>query len=115
MTKNVMSLTRSGLLDWLVQRFSSVIMAAYVILLIGFILSHPQLSYADWKGLFANPVMRIFSFLVLLNIVAHAWVGMWTVFTDYIKPVPLRLFLEVAMVLVLLAYLVWGVEMMWGL
>ena len=36
--------------------------------------------------------MKIFSLAALVSICAHAWIGMWTLSTDYLKPVVLRFF-----------------------
>jgi succinate dehydrogenase / fumarate reductase membrane anchor subunit len=112
---NVTSLTRNGLRDWLVQRVSAVILAAYTVFLLGFIIFHPGLDFYTWQLLFANNWMRIFSLLALLSLVGHAWVGMWTIVTDYIKQAGLRLVVQVAIILALIVYLFWGIEILWGI
>lgn len=113
MMQTATGLTSSGLRDWVVQRISAVILAAYFIFFLFYFPCHPHLTYPDWQALFAHPVMRIFTFLALLALVAHAWVGMWTIFTDYIKATGLRLILQVLMVLALLGYLAWGIGLLW--
>ncbi|HVV68622.1 MAG TPA: succinate dehydrogenase, hydrophobic membrane anchor protein [Gammaproteobacteria bacterium] len=114
MVGSVTSLTRSGLRDWLIQRITAVILALYTLFLLAFILCHHALTYADWQALFANGFMRIFTFLALLSVVYHTWVGIWTVFTDYIKCSSLRLILQAIVVIALLGYLVWGISTVWG-
>lgn len=114
MVGSVTSLTRSGLRDWLIQRITAVVLALYALFLLAFILCHQVLTYADWQALFANGFMRVFTFLALLSVVYHTWVGLWTVLTDYIKCSSLRLTLQVIVVIVLLGYLVWGVSSVWG-
>lgn len=113
MIQSVMGLTGNGLKDWFVQRVSAVIIGLYVIFLAGYILSHSLLDYVTWQGLFAHPFMRFFTFLTLLSVVVHAWIGIWTVLTDYVKVVWLRLSLEVLMALALLFYLIWGIQILW--
>jgi succinate dehydrogenase / fumarate reductase membrane anchor subunit len=122
MVTAVTSFGRSGLYDWLIQRVSAVIMAAYVFFLVGFILCTPEMSYQLWSELYGHMAMRIFSLLTLISVTAHAWIGLWSVVTDYItsrlmgaKAMPLRLFLQVLMGLVVVVYVVWGVEILWGL
>jgi len=110
---NVTSLTGLGLRDWLVQRVSAVILAAYILFLIGFILLNAPLQFNDWQNLFANSWMRIFSILALLSLVMHAWVGMWTIATDYLKITWMRLIFQVAMIVALFAYLAWGVAILY--
>ena len=122
MVTAVTSFGRSGLYDWLIQRVSAVIMAAYVFFLTGFILCTPEMTYQVWSDLYSCMAMRIFSLLTLISIAAHAWIGLWSVLTDYItgrmmgaKAMPLRLVTQVLMGLVTVTYVVWGVEILWGL
>lgn len=115
MVGSITSLTNNGLRDWLIQRVSAIILAAYVIFLISFLLSTSNLSFEQWHGLFQHTGMRVFSFMALLALVLHAWIGMWTVFTDYINGTALRLVLEVATFLALLGFLLWGLIILWGI
>jgi len=115
MVNSATSLTSSGLRDWLVQRITAVIIGAYGIFLLIFMLLHWHLHYAEWHALFAHPLMRLFSVLALLSIAAHAWVGMWTIFTDYVKATFIRLILQTVMVIALFGYIVWGIDILWGL
>lgn len=112
---NALSLTGEGLRDWLVQRISSVVVAAYFLFLMGFILMHPKLEFWMWQTLFVNPCMRIFTVLFLLSLVLHAWVGVWTVATDYLKVAWFRLIFEVAVILALIGYFIWGVSILWSI
>ncbi|HCE7778418.1 TPA: succinate dehydrogenase, hydrophobic membrane anchor protein, partial [Pseudomonas aeruginosa] len=66
MVTNVTNFSRSGLYDWMAQRVSAVVLAAYVIFLLGYLIAHPNISYADWHGLFSQGWMRIFSLLTLV-------------------------------------------------
>jgi succinate dehydrogenase / fumarate reductase membrane anchor subunit len=114
MVKSVTSLTRNGLRDWLFQRVSAILIAAYIIFLVGFILCHPNLNYASWLGLFHNNFMRLATLLVLIAILLHAYIGMWTIFTDYLKNTMVRLIAEIIVFICLLAFVIWGVMILWG-
>ena len=89
MVTNVTNFSRSGLYDWMAQRVSAVVLAAYVLFLLGYIVLNPGMGYAEWHGLFSNNAMRIFSLLTLVALGVHAWVGMWTISTDYLTPTAL--------------------------
>ena len=115
MVTNVTSLTGNGLKDWLIQRVTAVYLAVYTLFLIGFILNHPQLSYEQWVGLFNSPIMKLASILSLLAILFHAWIGLWTVTTDYIKPTGLRIIIQMAILGILLLLFIWGIMILWGL
>jgi succinate dehydrogenase / fumarate reductase membrane anchor subunit len=114
MLDNATSLSRSGLRDWLIQRVTAVVMAVYCVVLIAYVLSVDHLSYQFWHDLYHHTSIRVLSFLVVLSIVLHAWIGFWTVTTDYVKLFFLRLFLQMAVFLGLIALLAWGVVILWS-
>lgn len=122
MVTAITSFGRSGLYDWLIQRISAVVLAAYTIFITGFIIATPDMSFDIWQSLFDQLPMRIFTLATLLSIAAHAWIGLWAVLTDYIttrmmgaKATILRLLAQMGLGVVTLTYLVWGVEILWGL
>jgi succinate dehydrogenase / fumarate reductase membrane anchor subunit len=112
---NVMSLTGNGLRDWIMQRISAVILGLYTLFLLSYILSHSNLQFADWQRLFTYPSMRVFSILALISLLLHAWVGMWTVVTDYIKFAWLSLIVQSAIIIILFIYLIWGIQILWSI
>lgn len=64
--------------------------------------------------------MRIFNTAALLSVVAHAWIGIWVVLTDYVttrllgsKGTALRLTLEILAIGVLITYTLWGLAIVW--
>ena len=63
------SYTRSGVADWLAQRVSAYILAAYFVVIVGYLLCNPGLEYAQWKGFMSCTAMQIFSLLALLALV----------------------------------------------
>lgn len=114
MVDNILSLSTRGLRDWLLQRITAVLLALYSFFLIGFIILHPQLQYDEWQMLFSYNSIKVFSFLVLFCILLHAWIGMWTVFTDYVKSSTVRLLLQVAIAILFFWCLVYGAVVLWG-
>lgn len=111
---NVTSLTQNGLRDWLLQRITSVVLALYTFMILGFLIfSHP-VTFDSWHQYFTNPFIKIFTILTVLSVVIHAWIGIWTVLTDYVKPFVVRIFLEAAILVVLAGYLAWGLLIVWG-
>ena len=121
MVSSVTSLGRSGLSDWLVQRVSALVMTAYIFFMVGYFVINPSPSFEQWQALHGSLAMRIFSLLTILSIAAHAWIGMWCVLTDYItvrligpKATPIRMFLQLAMIALILFYVVWAIDILWG-
>lgn len=96
-----------GFYDWIAQRVSAVLIGGYAVFIFAFILMNQPMQFSVWHDLFSHLMMKIATFLTLLAVLWHAWIGLWTVLTDYIKCNALRLLLEIALILVLLSYFVW--------
>ncbi len=122
MVNPVTTLGRNGIQDWLIQRLSAVVLLAYFLFLTVFFLTHPAPSFTEWQGLFHAPWMRFFSTLALLSLALHAWIGLWSVTTDYLtertlghRATVLRLSVQFGIALLLLAYLGLGLSTLWGI
>ena len=121
MVSSATNLGRSGLSDWLVQRFTAVILGAYMLCILGSMLLTPDMDYAHFTTLLASNLMRMFSLITLLALCAHAWIGMWTVATDYLTELQLgaratfiRLLFQAGCALLTAVYLLWGAQIFWG-
>ena len=103
-----------GLRDWLVQRITAVIMGGYTLVaLLWVVLAHP-VDRHEWAALLHERPVRIATFLFVLALCWHAWIGLRDIFMDYIQPVGLRLTLQVGVILTLLAEVLWSAEILWG-
>lgn len=114
MVTNVTSLTGNGLKDWLIQRTTALYFAAYSLFVLAFFLTHPELTFTQWHDLLINPLFRIASILALFALSLHAWVGIWTVTTDYMKCTIVRLSVQMLVALWLGGQFVWGLMIVWG-
>lgn len=103
-----------GVQDWLVQRISALILAGYLFFLLAYCLAHRGLSFEQWHHLFTLPSMRIITSFVILSLVWHAWIGMWTVITDYLKCSVVRFSAQIIIIFVLLGCLIWGLRIVWS-
>ena len=103
-----------GLRDWLVQRVTATVMALYCISLAAFLLLQPHPGYDAWIGLFSGQPMRTFTLLFLLCLFYHAWIGIRDIVMDYVKPASVRLVIHVLVILALLLYAIWSVQILWG-
>jgi succinate dehydrogenase / fumarate reductase membrane anchor subunit len=114
MVTSVTNATRNGLSDWLVQRVSALIIGAYAVFLVLFFFTHCPMTYAVWKELFSCLWFKVASTVVLFSLLVHAWIGLWTVLTDYVKLVSLRVILEVALIVYLLVLAIIGCWIFWS-
>ncbi len=122
MVTSVTSFGRSGLYDWLIQRVGGAAMAAYTIFIVAYLLLNPDLTFDQWKSLYSQLWMRVFTLVTLLSFISHAWIGLWAVLTDYLtirligeKATFLRIFAQMMLGSVAVTYLVWGIEIIWGI
>lgn len=104
-----------GLRDWLSQRITAALMALYTAVLVVQLLFGPPLGYDRWAAIFAPQWMRFATFVVIVALAWHAWVGMRDVLMDYVKPVWLRLTLQVATLVWLVGCAGWAVQVLWRL
>jgi len=114
MVASVTNYGRSGVHDHLIQRLSAIIIAAYTLFLFGFVVLNPDLQYQQWHDLFASTWVKVFSLASLISICAHAWVGLWTVATDYMKGAVVRLSFLSFLGAALFTYMIWGIQILWS-
>lgn len=115
MVTNVTSLSGNGLRDWILQRLSALILAVYVFIVLGYFICKSPMTYDLWVHFFNCSVVRVSSLLFLLALVIHAWIGVWTITTDYLKCACIRVPVQLAFVIMLVTCLIWGVDIFWGM
>jgi succinate dehydrogenase / fumarate reductase membrane anchor subunit len=103
-----------GLRDWLMQRITAVAVAIYLGLLLGILLFTPGMDLAGWQALLASQPFKLATFVALISVFLHSWVGMRDIIMDYIRPTAVRLALEVAVIGALLLYTGWAIQILWG-
>jgi succinate dehydrogenase / fumarate reductase membrane anchor subunit len=114
MVKRIVVGAHYGLRDWLVQRVSAAIMVLYTLLFLVILVTSPPRHYAAWKALFAGQAMKLATFVFLVSLFLHAWVGMRDILMDYVKPTGWRLSLQVLVILALVAYAGWSLQILWS-
>jgi len=104
-----------GLRDWLSQRITAVLMVLFTLALLIQVLMPGPLDYARWSGIFAAQWMKVLTFVVIVALAWHAWVGVRDIWMDYVKPVGVRLALQVFTMVWLVACAGWAVQVLWRL
>jgi len=102
-----------GLRDWLAQRVTAVVMAVYTVILGTWVIVDAPATFQAWKGMFSTGWMKIATLLFVISLLLHAWVGVRDIVMDYVKPAWLRLCLYVVVILVLMTYAGWSVQILW--
>lgn len=114
MVAKISSFGKNGVHDFVLLRATAIILTLYTIYIIGFAAFGPDITYASWTSFFGSTGTKVFTMLALASILIHAWIGMWQVLTDYIKPHFLRALMQLAIVSLLFVYLFAGFFVLWG-
>ncbi|MDR5734833.1 succinate dehydrogenase, hydrophobic membrane anchor protein [Caballeronia sp. LZ025] len=102
-----------GLGEWLAQRITAIVAAVYTLVLLVLFFGARNFSYEGWASIFAMQWMKLATFVALLSLFYHAYVGMRDIWMDYVKPVGLRLFLTVLTVLWLIGCAGYAAQILW--
>ncbi|HET9339577.1 MAG TPA: succinate dehydrogenase, hydrophobic membrane anchor protein [Casimicrobiaceae bacterium] len=103
-----------GLRDWLAQRITALAMIAWTLVFLGALLWNGGFDHESWKALWASRTFRLLTFVFVVALLWHAWVGVRNISMDYLKPAGLRLAFQSVVVVVLVAYLGWTIQVLWG-
>lgn len=103
-----------GLFDWMAQRATAIVMAIYTVILLVLLFTGSRFNYDGWAGLFAQQWFKLATFVVIVCLLYHAWVGMRNIWMDYFaKSVVLRLVLQLATILWLIGCAGWAAQILW--
>ena len=114
--------SRSGIADFVLQRLTAMYLTIYTFIILGFFLTAGSLDHETFLAFFGSLSVKVLSSFALLAILCHAWVGIWTIMTDYMRPNHfgveraldfLRPYVLVFFIAAMIAYLVWGLTLIW--
>jgi succinate dehydrogenase / fumarate reductase membrane anchor subunit len=104
-----------GVRDWMVQRFTAVVMALFTLAVIVQLLMPGAIDYYKWSAIFSRQWMKVLTFVTILALLWHVWVGMRDIWMDYVKPVGVRLALDVLTIAWLVGCAGWAIQVLWRL
>jgi len=104
-----------GLRDWLAQRITAIVMAVYTVIVVFSVFGGAASSVAAWRQFMGGGLIRFATFLFVVSLCYHAWIGVRDIWMDYIKPTPIRVTMHVLTLLALLGYAGWAVQIIWRL
>jgi succinate dehydrogenase / fumarate reductase membrane anchor subunit len=104
-----------GLRDWLAQRITAVVMALFTVVVLAGVMAGAGSSLAAWRAFIGQPLVQFLTFIFILSLCFHVWIGVRDIWMDYVKPVGLRLTLHVITLLALIGYAGWAVQIIWRL
>jgi succinate dehydrogenase / fumarate reductase membrane anchor subunit len=104
-----------GLRDWLSQRLTAALMALFTIAIVVQVLLPGEMGYDKWAGIFAHQWMKVLTFVVILALIQHVWVGVRDVLMDYVTAMGARLALQAATIVWLVGCAGWAIQVLWRL
>lgn len=115
-SKRVVVGAHYGLRDWLSQRVTAALMALFTIaVLVQVLFTSGPIGYDKWAGIFSAQWMKFITFALFVALAWHVWVGVRDIFMDYIKPVGVRLVLQVFTIVWLVGCTGWATQVLWRL
>jgi succinate dehydrogenase / fumarate reductase membrane anchor subunit len=115
-TKRIVVGAHYGLRDWLAQRVTAALMALFTLVVLAqVIFTKGPVGYDRWAGIFSSQWMKVLTFVIIIAMLYHVWVGMRDIWMDYIKPVGVRLGLQVFTLVWLVGCAGWAIQVLWRL
>lgn len=115
-SKRVVVGAHYGLRDWLAQRITGALMALFTFVVLANVLfTKGDIGYDKWAGIFSSQWMKALTFSIFIAFAYHVWVGVRDIWMDYVKPVAVRLVLQVFTMVWLVACLGWAIQVLWRL
>ena len=74
-----------------------------------------RVGYDRWSGIFASQWMKVLTFVTIVSLLWHVWVGMRDIWMDYVKPTGLRLALDMFTIVWLVGCAGWAIQVLWRL
>lgn len=105
---------KSGLREWILQRFTGIYVAFYFLFVVFYLFILGGFSYSNWIFLFSSFYFKLVTIVFTFSLVLHLNIGMGIILSDYIKNAILRLILDFSVNIILLAYIFCIMQILWG-
>ena len=100
--------THRGLAAFLIQRLTSIYLGVFAVYLIVYLVLHPIRNYASWSGYFSTGWVRLAWGMFIATLLAHVWIGLRSIYMDYVKPTWLRFTVSAFTAFALVALAFWA-------
>lgn len=103
-----------GMTAFLVQRITSLYLGVFTVYLAGWLFGKPAQDYASWFAYFAGGTVRLAWGLFFASLLAHVWVGLRSIYMDYLRPTSLRFAVSTVTAFGLMALALWCAQILIG-
>lgn len=101
-----------GVAGFLVQRISSLYLAGFTIYFVGYLLLHPVKDYAAWSAYFSSGAVRLAWGIFFASLLAHVWLGLRSIYMDYLHATWLRFTVSLITAFILIALAFWAAQIL---
>ncbi len=115
-SKRVVVGAHYGVRDWLAQGVTAALMVLFTLIVVAQVLfTSGPIGYDNWAGIFAAQWMKVLTFSIIVALLYHVWVGIRNIWMDYVKPVAVRLTLQILSIVWLVGCAGWAIQVLWRL
>ena len=82
--------SHTGLGEWLLQRLTALYISGFLLYVALRFSFAPIDGFVEWKLWFASSAVRVSWALFFSSVLVHAWIGLRSVYLDYLHPLWLR-------------------------
>jgi succinate dehydrogenase membrane anchor subunit len=101
-----------GMTAFLVQRITSLYLGAFTLYVVGWLLTGSVSDYTGWSAYFDSGLVRMAWGLFFASLLAHAWVGLRSIYMDYLRPMWLRFAISTLTAFGLMALALWCAQIL---
>ena len=116
MVRNNVTGANYGILGWIYQRISAIIMTiSFILFLIMFVYlnMHSDINFLIWKKFFNCIYVKLIFFTFFTSLIIHAWVGMRDIWMDYVKCNIIKLSLHSLTIIWLFCVFIYSLKIIW--
>lgn len=103
-----------GVAGFLIQRVSSIYLAIFTIYLIGYLILSPVTDYGAWTAYFSSGAVRLAWGIFIASLLAHVWLGLRSIYMDYVHATRLRFTVSLITAFILIALAFWAAQILLG-
>lgn len=103
-----------GMRLWLSQRLTALVMAFYTVMLATLLIIVRPTGFVAWHDFVAPIWLRLATLFFFMCLFMHAWLGISDVLKDYVFNITLRGYMQIAVDILLVAYLFWLIFILWN-
>jgi len=105
---------KSGLREWILQRFTGIYIFFYFLFVLFYFLYSKDFSYDTLVYLYSLYFFKIITIIFIFNLALHINIGMNIILTDYVKNYIVRIILDFIINTILLFYIFFIMQIFWG-